>query len=485
MVNSELLEQTAQKAGNMPKGEDFLYTDSLVVLGDSADPIENAKNIKPNQKVELGFLMKEPVGDFSIVPMGTITPTTETAAKAVTDNFTDGKKLTNKNKIYIDKTSNLTISNGEIPNQVNILKHSDVTLDDDAKISNSTIKDHSYLHFTKGTNINNAIFKNVMTGTFELYEKTDSGKLITTIKEEKEAQKNGEFIMPPESTFVKGPVKTVITGGAKTYLTSIDLNDNNTLSACDLSNASIENSELVDCQTGNTNTKHAFNKRSTDPIGLNNVKAHNVAIGVNHKNAPKTKFVVINSTLNDSRLMANHSCFTIMNAHVNDSTLFDNPKHKAKYGKPAVIDNSTVTGFITDAPFVIDNAEIKGQQNAPFVAKDLIDIKNAKLQSFYGGILKPNYENVIGIRKDNEVDPVNPKDKYGYDFLKAINKADNIVSVSESYHSMEENHDFSKNILSLEDWQKVNNVIDQVGDLDKAKTKVQTATKASETEPEL
>lgn len=50
---------------------------------------------------------------------------------------------------------------------------------------------------------------------------------------------------------------------------------------------------------------------------------------------------------------------------------------------------------------------------------------------------------------------------------------------------MEENHDFSKNILSLEDWQKVNNVIDQVGDLDKAKTKVQTATKASETEPEL
>lgn len=485
MVNSELLEQTAQKAENMPKGEDFLYTDSLVVLGDSTDPIENAKNIKPNQKVELGLLMREPTGDFSISPMGTITPTTKIAAKAVTDNFTDGKKLTNKSKIYIDKTSNLTISGSEIPNQVNILKHSDVTLDDGAKISNSTVKDHSYLHFEKGSNVNNGVFKNVITGTFELYEKTESGKLITTIKEENEAKKNGEFILPPQPTFVKGPVKTVITGGAKTYLTSVDLKGNNTFSACDLANASIENSELVDCQTGNTNTKHAFNKRSTDPIGLNNVKAHNVALGVNHKNAPKTRIVIINSDLNDSRIMANHRYFTIMDAHVNDSTLFDDPKRKARYSSPAVIDKSTVTGFITDGPFVIDNAEIKGQQNAPFVAKDLIDIKNAKLQSFYGGILKPNYENVIGIRKDNEVDPVNPKDKYGYDFLKAVNKADNIVSVSESNHRMEENHDFSKNILSLEDWQKVNNVIDQVGDLDKTKTKAQTATKTSETEPEL
>lgn len=66
-----------------------------------------------------------------------------------------------------------------------------------------------------------------------------------------------------------------------------------------------------------------------------------------------------------------------------------------------------------------------------------------------------------------------------------LKNADNIVSVSESNHRMEENHDFSKNILSLEDWQKVNNVIDQVGDLDKAKTKEQSTIKDNQIEPEL
>lgn len=96
MVKSKLLKQMAQNVVTALKGNSFLYTDPLIVIGDSADPIANAKNIKLNQKVKLGLLIKKETGKYSISPMGTITPTTEKAAKAITANFTDGKKLTNK-----------------------------------------------------------------------------------------------------------------------------------------------------------------------------------------------------------------------------------------------------------------------------------------------------------------------------------------------------------------------------------------------------
>ena len=459
MVKSKLLEQLAQNVVVAPKGNSFLYTDSLIVIGDSADPIANAKNIKPNQKVELGLLTKKETGEYSISPMGTITPTTEKATKVITTNFTDGKKLTNKNEVYIDKTSHLEFGNEKMPNHVNIIEHSNVILDNGATLANATVSGHSDLHFKHGTDIDYTAFKGVITGKRTL-------------------DKNDKIV------FKKDAVKTTITGGVDNHLTNIALGDNNVFSACDLANSIIENSDLVNCQSDDVSETYN-NKSTVKSTIISNTKGYNTAIGTNHQSQTQNKIYLENSNVNDLRIMVNHSTFMLMHAHVNDSILLDDPSDNAKDTMPAIINHSSVTGLITNAPFVMDDAEIKGQQNAPFIAKDTIDADDQKFQSFYGGVLPANRGKLVSIRKGRKLDVVNPKDKYGYDFLKAVNKADNIVSVSESNHRMEENHDFSKNILSLEDWQKVNNVIDQVGYLDKTKTKAQTATKTSETEPEL
>lgn len=459
MVKSKLLEQMAQNVATALKGNSFLYTSPLIVIGDSTDPIANAKNIKLNQKVKLGLLIKKETGKYSISPMGTITPTTEKAAKAITANFTDGKKLTNKSQVYIDKTSHLKFGNAKMPNHVNIREHSNVTLEDGAILANATISGYSDLHFKYGTDIDYTTFRGVVTGKRTL-------------------DKNDKIV------FKKDAVKTTITGGIDNYLINIALGDNNVFSACDLSNSIIENSDLVNCQSDDISETYN-NKSAVKSTVISNTKGYNTAIGTNHQSQTQNKIYLENSNVNDLRIMVNHSTFMLMHAHVNDSTLLDDPKDNAEDTMPAIINHSSITGLITNAPFVIDDAEIKGQQNAPFVAKDTIDADDQKFQSFYGGVLPANRGKLVSIRKGRKLDVVNPKDKYGYDFLKAVNKADNITSISENKYKIKDDHDFCKNVLSLADWQAINNVIDKVGDLDKAKTKTQTATKTSEIEPEL
>ena len=80
-----------------PHAESFGGTSAVVVLGATTDPIANAQKIKANQTVKLGLFYSLPDDQLNsaickVLPLGTITPKSKLADRALSANFTSGQK---------------------------------------------------------------------------------------------------------------------------------------------------------------------------------------------------------------------------------------------------------------------------------------------------------------------------------------------------------------------------------------------------------
>lgn len=412
-----------------PHAESFGGTSAVVVLGATTDPIANAQQIKANQKVKLGLFYSLPGDHYGsaickVLPLGTIIPKSKLAAKALSANFTDGKKLSNDDDLFVNSGSSLTLMDNKLPLHLTVAGNSYLALAKDVFLDNCTITDHSDIKLAAGSQIEQADLKHVTTGINKL---NHQGQHIFTPGAVKLVITNAQF--DPEALLKNNKLQNANVG-------------NNQFDHVEINNATIMDSKLNSAQIIPMNDE-TDDKTSAarDAVSLTQIKGENVAFGFNYpeKGQELRKIMVQNAVIKQAKMVTKQNNLDITDSYLENLTLLGTPETPNVYNHNSIIENSDLEGIVTGENISAYDATIQADDHESLLVPAILDTDTSTLNAH--GVLAANKVDEAGhkffvINEGDFPKAHTPKNKAAYQELNKFNHEQNTLPSSEIINAL-------------------------------------------------
>lgn len=412
-----------------PHAESFGGTSTVVVLGATTDPIINAQKIKANQTVKLGLFYSLPDDQLNnaickVLPLGTITPKSKLAARALSANFTDGQKLSNANDLFVNTGSSLTLMDDKLPQHLTVAENSHVALAKDVTLNNCFVTEQSDLKLAAGSKIEQADLRQITTGINKLNHQ-------------------GQHIFTP------GAVKLVITNAQvdpemllkNNKLQNANLG-NNQFDHVEINNATIMDSKLTSMQIKPMNEQADLKTSAArDTVSLTQIKGENLAFGFNYpeKGQEQRKIMARDTTIKQAKIVTKENNLDITDSYLENMTVLGTSKTSDVYNHNSVIENSDLEGIVTGENISAYDATIQADDHESLLVPAILDTDTSTLNAH--GVLAANKVDEAGhkffvINEGDFPKVQTPKNRAAYQELNKFNHEQNTLPSSETINAL-------------------------------------------------
>lgn len=422
LLNDPAFIANIQKA---PHAESFGGTSAVVVLGATTDPIANAETIKANQTVNLGLFYSLPDDHYDsaickVLPLGTITPKSKLAARALSANFTNGQKLSNANDLFVNTGSSLTLMDDKLPQHLTVAENSHVDLAKDVTLNNCFVTEQSDLKLAAGSKIVQADLKHITTGINKL---NHQGQQIFTPGTVKLVITNTQ--VEPEMLFQNNKLQNANLG-------------NNQFDHVEINNATIMDSELKSMQITPMNEQtDSKTNAARDIVSLTQIKGENLAFGFNYpeKGQKQRQIMAQNTTIKQAKIVTNQNNLDITDSYLENFTMLGTSKTPDVYHHNSIIENSDLEGIVTGENISAYEATIQADDHESLLVPAILDTDTSTLNAH--GILAANKVDEAGhkffvINEGDFPKAQIPKNRAAYQELNEFNHEQNTLPSSET-----------------------------------------------------
>lgn len=426
LLNDPAFIANIQKA---PHAESFGGTSAVVVLGATTDPIANAQKIKANQTVNLGLFYSLPDDHYDsaickVLPLGTITPKSKLAARALSANFTNGQKLSNANDLFVNMGSSLTLMDDKLPQHLTVAENSHVDLAKDVILNNCFVTEQSDLKLAAGSKIVQADLKHITTGINKL---NHQGQQIFTPGTVKLVMTNEQ--VDPEELFKNNKVQNANLG-------------NNQFDHVEINNATIMDSKLKSMQITPMNEQtDSKTSAARDTVSLTQIKGENLAFGFNYpeKGQKQRQIMAQNTTIKQAKIVTNQNNLDITDSYLENFTMLGTSKTPDVYHHNSIIENSDLEGIVTGENISAYEATIQADDHESLLVPAILDTDTATLNAH--GVLAANKVDEAGhkffvINEGDFPKAQTPKNRAAYQKLNKFNHEQNTLPSIETINAL-------------------------------------------------